>query len=108
MMKSIERLVGLLTDLRMSPVDFDFLYAGQNDLTPLESVELFLLEQQRLRVEKQTLLRRRRANLPAAKTVDSFDFGFQRSVSKVLLDYAAVYDKDDVRFTFKHVTEIQS
>ena len=82
MTKPIERIVGLLADLRMSLVDFDSLYVGKNDLTPLESVELFLLEQQRLRMDKQTLLRRRRANLPAAKTVDSFDFGFQRSVSK--------------------------
>ena len=54
----------------------------KNSLTPLESVELFLAEQQRLRVLKQNLLRRKRANLPAEKTLDSFDFGFQRSVSR--------------------------
>ena len=46
------------------------------------AVELFLAEQQRLRVLKQNLLRRKRANLPAEKTLDSFDFGFQRSVSR--------------------------
>ena len=77
-----ERALNLLSDLRIQPVDFDTVYAGKNDLTPLESVELFLLEEQRLRVEKQTLLRRKRAALPAEKTIDAFDFGFQRSVTR--------------------------
>lgn len=82
MMRPIDRVTGLLTDLRMNPVDFEGIFAGKNSLTPVESVELFLLEQQRLRAEKQNLLRRRKANLPAAKTLETFDFGFQRSVSK--------------------------
>lgn len=77
-----ERVLNLLSDLRIQPVDFDTVYAGKNDLTPLESVELFLLEEQRLRVEKQTLLRRKRAALPAEKTINAFDFGFQRSVTR--------------------------
>lgn len=63
-------------------MDFDALFSGRNSLTPLESVELFLAEQQRLRILKQNLLRRKRANLPAEKTLDSFDFTFQRSVSR--------------------------
>ncbi len=82
MMRPIDRVTGLLSDLHMNPVDFEALFAGENMLTPVESIELFLLEQQRLRVQKQNLLRYRRANLPAEKTMDSFDFGFQRSVSK--------------------------
>ena len=77
-----ERVLNLLPDLRIQPVDFEALYAGKNNLTPLESVELFLAEQQRLRVEKQNLLRRKRAALPAEKTLDAFDFGFQRSVTR--------------------------
>ena len=77
-----ERVLNLLSDLRIQPVDFEALYAGKNNLTPLESVELFLAEQQRLRVEKQNLLRRKRAALPAEKTLDAFDFGFQRSVTR--------------------------
>ena len=77
-----ERVLNLLSDLRIQPVDFEALYAGKNNLTPLESVELFLVEQQRLRVEKQNLLRRKRAALPAEKTLDAFDFGFQRSVTR--------------------------
>lgn len=82
MMKPLDRVINLMADLRLSPVDFEVLYAGKNELTPLESVELFLREQQHLRTEKQTILRRRRANLPSEKTLDAFDFGFQRSVSK--------------------------
>lgn len=77
-----QRVRNLLSDLRIQPVDFDALYAGRNNLTPLESVELFLTEQQRLRVEKQNLLRHKRAALPAEKTMDAFDFGFQRSVTR--------------------------
>ena len=82
MITPLERVQNLLTDLRMTQVDFDAVFAGRNDLTPLEAVELFLLAQQRIRIEKQNLLRRRRAALPAEKTLQTFDFGFQKSVSK--------------------------
>jgi DNA replication protein len=81
-MKPLDHVTALMAALRMQPMDFESLYAGENTLTPLESVELFLLEQQRLRVEKQNLLRRKRAGLPAEKALDTFDFGFQRSVSR--------------------------
>jgi len=81
-MKPLDHVTTLMAALRMQPMDFESLYAGENTLTPLESVELFLLEQQRLRVEKQNLLRRKRAGLPAEKALDTFDFGFQRSVSR--------------------------
>jgi DNA replication protein DnaC len=82
MMRPFDRVSGLLSDLHMNSVDFEALFAGKNSLTPMESIELFLLEQQRLRAQKQNVLRRHKANLPAEKTIDSFDFGFQRSVSK--------------------------
>ena len=82
MMTTLERVRTLMADLRYAPVDFDALYREHNHLTPLESLELFLLEEQRLRVEKQNRNRRRKANLPVEKTLASFDFGFQRSVSK--------------------------
>jgi len=82
MMKPLDNVTALMTALRIAPMDFEQLYAGKNGLTPLESVELFLTEQQRLRIEKQNLLRRKRAALPAEKTLDTFDFGFQRSVSR--------------------------
>lgn len=82
MQTPMERVQSLLADLRIAPVDFDAIFRGNDHLTPLESIELFLLEEQRIRVEKQNALRRKRAALPAEKTLDSFDFGFQRSVSK--------------------------
>ena len=82
MMTPLERVQNLLTDLRLAQVDFDAIFAGKNNLTPLEAVEQFLLAEQKLRIEKQNLLRRRRASLPAEKTLQTFDFGFQRSVSK--------------------------
>jgi len=82
MNNTLDRIALLLANLHLQALDFAAVFAGKNDLTPLESIELFLLEQQRLRVEKQGLLRRKRVNLPAEKTLSSFDFGFQRSVSK--------------------------
>ncbi|MCO1604780.1 IS21-like element helper ATPase IstB [Desulfosporosinus nitroreducens] len=82
MNERIERVNALVSGLHLGPVDLETLYAKKNNLTPLESVEVFLSEQQRLRTEKQNLIRRRRANLPAEKTLETFDFGFQRSVSK--------------------------
>ena len=82
MMTPLERVQNLLTDLRLAQVDFNAIFTGKNNLTPLEAVEQFLLAEQELRIEKQNLLRRRRASLPAEKTLQTFDFGFQRSVSK--------------------------
>jgi DNA replication protein DnaC len=82
MNERIERVNALVSGLRLTSVDLEKLYAEKNQLTPLESVEIFLSEQQRLRTEKQNLIRRKRANLPAEKTLETFDFGFQRSVSK--------------------------
>ncbi len=57
MSKPLDRVMLLQENLRMSPVDFEILFTDKNDLTPLESIELFLLEQQRLRTEKQNVLR---------------------------------------------------
>lgn len=82
MITPLERVQNLLTDLRMAQVDFDAVFSRKNDLTPLEAVELFLLEQQRMRLEKQNFLRRHRAALPAEKTLQTFDFGFQKSISR--------------------------
>ena len=71
-----------MTDLRMPPVDFEQIFREKNQLTPLESVELFLLEEQRIRIRRQNDLRGRRAALRAEKRLETFDFGFQRSVSR--------------------------
>ena len=75
MNERIERVNALVSGLRLTSVDLEQLYAEKNQLTPLESVEIFLSEQQRLRTEKQNLIRRKRANLPAEKTLETFDFG---------------------------------
>ena len=77
-----ERIRSLIADLRLAPVDFNRLYQETDDLTPLKSVEMFLTEELRIRVEKQNQLRRKKARLPYVKTLETFDFGFQRSVSK--------------------------
>jgi len=82
MNERIERVNALVSGLRLTSVDFEKLYAEKNNLTPLESINIFLTEQQRLRTEKQNLIRRKRANLPSEKTLETFDFGFQRSVSR--------------------------
>ena len=82
MLTPTDRVNNLLSNLRLQPVDFEALYSSHNKLTPLESVELFLEEELKLRIEKQNRLRRRNARLPYEKTIDGFDFGFQRSVSK--------------------------
>lgn len=72
----------LIADLRLAPVDFESVFKAKNNLTPIKSVELFLEEELRLRQEKQNYLRRRNARLPYEKSLDDFDFGFQRSVTK--------------------------
>jgi DNA replication protein DnaC len=78
----VEKVNALISGLRLAPTDFESLYSGENSLTPIESIEIFLSEQQLIRTEKQNIIRRKRANLPAEKILESFDFGFQRSISK--------------------------
>ena len=82
MTSATDRIQNLLTDLRIPQIDFNTVFKNQNDLTPLEAVERFLQEYQRIKIEKQNIIRRIRAALPAEKTLQSFDFGFQKSVSK--------------------------
>lgn len=81
MMTPSERVWSLLSDLHLAQM-VDTIFARKNELTPLEAVEQFLLAQQKQRIEKQNLLRRRRAALPAEKALQIFDFGFKCSVSR--------------------------
>ena len=83
MNKNIERISEISAALRLAEIDIDALYAGKNDITPLSAIKLYLEEQLKLRIEKQNLLRRKRAELPYEKTLEQFDFGFQRSVTRV-------------------------
>lgn len=78
----LRHIEALISALRLSQINLDSLYSGKRDLTPLEAVELFLEQQQRLKTEKQNAARRKRARLSAEKSLETFDFGFQRSVSK--------------------------
>ena len=82
MNKTVDRINSMITDLRLAPVDFNSLYQDQDNLTPLKSVEMFLEEELRIRIDKQNLQRRKKARMPYVKTMEAFDFGFQRSVSK--------------------------
>jgi len=75
----IESLIGTL---HLSQVNLDELFRSLADLTPLKSVELFLSDQLRIRLDKQNQIRRKRARLPFEKSLESFDFGFQRSIRK--------------------------
>jgi len=75
----IESLIGTL---HLSQVNLDELFRSHTDLTPLKSIELFLSDQLRIRLDKQNQIRRKRARLPFEKTLESFDFGFQRSIRK--------------------------
>lgn len=75
--KSIENLTTLL---RLKQLDYGELF--KDGLTPMESVEIYLKEQVRLREERATELRLKRSYLPARKSIDAFDFGFQRSITK--------------------------
>ena len=82
MNERLENIISLASALRLAKVDFEALYSGRNDITPLAAVEIYLSEQLKIKTEKQNAVRRKRANLPNEKTLDQFDFGFQKSISK--------------------------
>lgn len=89
-----------IAQLRLEQVNPAQLFT--DGLTPLESVERFLAEQIRLKEAKATTLRIKRANMPPLKTIDGFDFGFQRSVTKEqmlrLCDFTWVEDAYNIMF----------
>lgn len=78
----LTKVNSLLKSLRLAPVDFHTLFQGNDVFTPLESIERFLEEQQRVRNDKQNLIRRKRALLPYERTLEEYDFGFQRSITR--------------------------
>ena len=77
-----ERIDSLAASMRLAKFDLNEIFCDKNDITPCCAVELYLEKQLQMRVEKQNLLRRKRADLPFEKTLEGFDFGFQRSVTK--------------------------
>lgn len=82
MNSKLSNIQSLLTALRLHPVDLGKIFPAGTEATPLEAIELFLSEELHLKTERQNTIRLKRANLPFEKTLDGFDFGFQRSVSK--------------------------
>lgn len=82
MNKAIESIELLSAELRLPSVDMAAIYKNNSSVTPLQAVDIYLSEILRLRNEKRSSIRRRRAGLPFEKTLESFDFGFQRSISK--------------------------
>ena len=85
MNERIENISAVSSALRLVDVDFEALYSGRDDITPLAAVEIYLSEQLKIKTEKQNAVRRKRANLPNEKTLEQFDFGFQKSISKELM-----------------------
>lgn len=85
MNERLENISAVSSALRLADVDFEALYSGRDDITPLAAVEIYLSEQLKIKTEKQNAVRRKRANLPNEKTLEQFDFGFQKSISKELM-----------------------
>jgi DNA replication protein DnaC len=89
-----------ITQLRLEPIDFSSLFT--DGLTPLASVERFLGEQLRLKEQKAAKIRIKRATMPPLKTIEEFDFGFQRSITKEqmlrLCDFTWVEDAYNIMF----------
>lgn len=96
----IDTITRQIAELRLEQVDFSSLI--KDGLTPLESVEYFLAEQLRLKQEKAAKMRIKRANMPPLKTIEQFDFGFQRSITKEqmlrLCDFTWVEDAYNIMF----------
>ena len=82
MNERLENISAVSSALRLADVDFEALYSGRDDITPLAAVEIYLSEQLKIKTEKQNAVRRKRAKLPNEKTLEQFDFGFQKSISK--------------------------
>ena len=81
MNKTQQSVLRLTKALRLKELNYHDLFRV-GDLTPLESVEVFLQAQLSLKEERATQLRLKRSFLPPQKTLKEFDFGFQRSISK--------------------------
>jgi len=96
----IDTISRQIAELRLEQADLSLFF--KDGLTPLESVEYFLTEQIRLKQEKAAKMRIKRANMPPLKTIEQFDFGFQRSITKEqmlrLCDFTWVEDAYNIMF----------
>ena len=82
MNERLENIISISSALRLAKVDFEAPYENRDDITPLAAVEIYLSEQLKIKTEKQNAIRRKRAELPNEKTLEQFDFGFQKSIPK--------------------------
>ncbi|SDI62225.1 IS21-like element helper ATPase IstB [Desulfosporosinus hippei] len=78
--KSVDSIETMMTKLHLEKVDFHSLFPGEH--SPLESIDLFLSEQIRLKGNKADEIRIKRSGMPQLKTLEGFDFGFQQSITK--------------------------
>lgn len=78
--KTESSIIKLTTALRLKHLNYGQLFS--EGLTPMQSVELFLKEQLKLKEERANELRLKRSFLPPRKSIKDFDFGFQRSIAK--------------------------
>lgn len=100
MNKTLNNINKLTSTLRLNQLNYGQLF--KQGLTPMESVEVFLTEQLRLKEERAKELRLKRSNLPAKKTIGEFDFGFQKSITEAqmlrLADCTWIDDAYNVMF----------
>jgi len=82
MNEKLSNISKLESSLKLADIDIAELYEGEKSLSPLSSVEIYLNKQLEMKMEKQNAARRKRAGLPYEKTIEAFDFGFQRSITK--------------------------
>lgn len=80
--KVAEKVIKLASELRLETVDFNQLFLGKKQLSPLQILEIYLEEQLQLKEVKRQESRFKKARLPSVKDLDSFDFGFQTSITK--------------------------
>ena len=79
MNKNIDRISDMSRALRLAEIDINALYAGKDDITPLSAIKLYLEEQLKLRIAKQNLLRRKRAD-------EWIDFMGDATITTAILD----------------------
>jgi len=78
------RINGLIKALRLEPIDINEMINDglKEDYTPLQVIEQFLSKELDLKEHKSYEIRLKQARFPYLKQVESFDFGFQQSITK--------------------------
>lgn len=106
-MNAAEQLQPILKNLRLSGIletlDLRHRQALEEKLAPMEFLHRVLLDENERRGQKQLLLRMKRAALDPNKTIETFEFSANRSISRALVtDLAAghfIEKKENVLIT---------